>query len=79
MIIATRSDLDAAKGTPDYDRFLAGLRGTLTTQVDTQVYPPSYDSTLQVGDLGYLPPVIVETATPETAARFGFTPEDLAP
>jgi len=76
-IIATRSDLDALKGTSAYDQFLAFLRGTLTTRVNAQAYPDGYDSQLQPGDAGYLPPLWQDIPNSSVAARFGFTPEEL--
>jgi len=76
-IIATRADLDSLKGTPAYDQFLEFLRGTLTNRVNGQVYPDGYDSRLQPGDDGYLAPIFVGQSSPETAAKYGFTPEEL--
>lgn len=79
MQIATRSDLETLRGTPAYNQFLDLLRGTLTTRTDVQVYPAGYDSSLQIGSLGYLPPVWEERPTPEVAAKYGLTPQELNP
>jgi len=76
--IATRADLDACRGTAAYDQFLTYLRGTLSRRTNTQTYPDQYDSSLQPGAAGYLPPIWVDVPDPSTAARFGFTPEQLA-
>jgi hypothetical protein len=76
-IIATRADLDTLQGTPAHDQFLAFLRGTLTTRANTQAYPDGYDSQLQPGDAGYLPPIWLDMPDSSVAARYGFTPEEL--
>lgn len=79
-IIATRADLDAlALADPvAHAEFVRSLRASLTTPCDVAEYPDDYDRTLPPADAGYIAPVIELRATPETAARFGFTPETLA-
>ena len=79
-IIATRQDLDAiATNNPEeHARFLSLIRASLTTRINAAEYPKGYDSTLTDGQDGYIPPVWKEVSTPETAARFGFTAEELA-
>lgn len=79
-IIATRSDLDAlATSAPaEHAAFLALLRASLTTRTDVQAYPEGYDHTLTPEAPGYLTPIYEDRPTPELAARFGFTPEQLA-
>ena len=78
-IIATRADLETLRGTPAYDEFIAFLRGTLTTRSNIQVYPDGYDTRLQEGDLGYLPPIYEDRPSPDLAAGYGFTPTQLDP
>jgi len=41
-VINTRADLEAVKGTQDYDVFMQGLRGSLTYTRDIAVYPEGY-------------------------------------
>lgn len=79
-IIATRADLDALALTDPaaHAAFLRSLRASLTTTLDVAEYPDDYDRTLTPADAGYIAPVIEVRATPETAARFGYTPEELA-
>ena len=79
-IINTRSDLDAlAVSDPAaHADFLSQLRVSLVTRYDVMEYPDGYDRTLMPADAGYIAPVYEERDTPETAARFGFTPTDLA-
>ena len=79
-IIATRQDLDAIAATnpAEHARFISLLRASLTSRIDVAEYPEGYDSTLAEGQDGYIPPVWQEVSTPETAAHFGFTAEELA-
>ena len=79
-IIATRQDLDsiAATNPAEHSRFLSLLRASLTSRIDVAEYPEGYDSTLTDGQDGYIPHVWQEVSTPETAAHFGFTAEELA-
>ena len=79
-IIATSTDLEALAATnpAEHSKFVALLRASLTTRTNVAVYPEGYDSTLTEGQAGYVPPVWQDVSTPETAARFGFTAEELA-
>mgnify|MGYP003589273867 CR=1 FL=1 len=79
-IISTRQDLDAIAATDpvEHARFISLLRASLTSRIDVAEYPEGYDSTLTDGQDGYIPPVWQDVSTPETAARFGFTAEELA-
>lgn len=79
-IIATRQDLDALAATnpAEHSRFLSLLRASLTSRIDVAEYPEGYDSTMTEGQAGYVPPVWQDVSTPETVARFGFTPQELA-
>lgn len=78
-VIATRRDLDALAVTnpEEHARFVALLQASLVTCVDTQVYPEGYDRMLAPSSAGYLAPIQEDRSTPESAARFGFTPEEL--
>ena len=80
-IIATRRDLDALAVTDpeEHARFVALLQASLVTRVDTQVYPEGYDRLLAPDSAGYLAPIYENRSTPEIAAQFGFTPEELVP
>lgn len=79
-IIATRTDLDALAVTnpAEHTKFVALLRASLTARTNVAEYPEDYDSTLTDGQNGYIPPVWQEVPTPELAARFGFTADELA-
>ena len=79
-IIATRQDLDSISTTDpaEYARFIALLRASLTTRTDVREYPEGYDHTLAPDATGYLAPIFEDRSTPEFAARFGFTAEELA-
>ena len=79
-IIATRQDLDAiaATDTVEHSKFIALLRASLVTRINVAEYPDGYDSTMTEGQAGYVPPVWQDVSTPETVARFGFTPQELA-
>ena len=74
-VINSREDLDAIRGTPQHAVFMRYLAGTLTTKTDVAVHPADY------GQPGYTGPVIApvwqEVDSPATAARFGFTPEEV--
>ncbi|MEN6533420.1 MAG: hypothetical protein ABFD89_07145 [Bryobacteraceae bacterium] len=79
-IINTRADLDAlAVSDPEsHAAFLGQLRASLVTRYDATEYPDGYDRALTPTDAGYIAPEYEEHDTPATAARFGFTPTDLA-
>ena len=70
IIINTRADLDALKGTPDYLPALRAIAGTMDTTVNTAEYPEGY------GNPGYIGPSIeptwTTTETLETIHRLGF-------
>ena len=42
IIINTRTDLEALKGTPDYLPALRAIAGTMETMVNTAEYPEGY-------------------------------------
>ena len=70
IIINTRADLGALKGTPDYLLALRAIAGTMDTTVNTAEYPEGY------GDPSYSGPFIEPTWTAvetlETIHRLGF-------
>ena len=78
-IINTRADLDAlAVSDPEsHAAFLGQLRASLVTRYDATEYPDGYDRTLLPEAPGYIAPAYEVRDTPETAASFGFTPEEL--
>jgi len=71
--INTREDLDALAGTPEYDEFMAYLKGTLTRRVDMAAYPEDYDNTLQPGDTGYVAPDWQDVEDLTVIERYGLT------
>lgn len=70
IIINTRADLDALRGSPDYLEALRAVAGSLATAIDAAVYPEGYN------DPGYAGPTVepdwqnVETLS--TIQRLGF-------
>ena len=70
IIINTRADLDALKGTPDYLPVLRAIAGTMDTTVNTAEYPEGY------GDPSYsgpsIEPVWTTVETLGTILRLGF-------
>ena len=70
IIINTRADLDALKGTSDYLPALRAIAGTMDTTVNTAEYPEGY------GDPSYNGPLIgpewTTVETLETIRRLGF-------
>ena len=70
IIINTRADLDALKGTSDYLPALRAIAGTMETTVNTAKYPEGY------GDPSYNGPLIAPewttVETLETIRRLGF-------
>ena len=79
-IIATRQDLDAIAATnpAEHARFISLLRASLTTRTDVREYPEGYDHSLTPSSTGYIAPIFEDRPTPELAAHFGFTSEELA-
>lgn len=70
IIINTRADLDALKGTPDYLPALRTIAGTMETTVNTAEYPKDYDEDAP-GAL-VVEPVWTRVETLETIRRLGF-------
>ena len=74
IIINTRQDLDAVKGTPEYDDFMAALKGSMTRKQDMQTYPDNYGMPDYDGDV--LEPIWQDVEDLSTIERFGFTKKD---
>lgn len=74
MIINTRQDLDAIKGTQEYTDFMLFLKGSITKQVDTQTYPEGYGQFDYSGPA--LKPIWTEIKDLSVIERFGFTEAD---
>ena len=75
-VINTRADLDSIAGTAEHDEFMKYLKGSMTRQQNTAVYPDGY------GQPGYEGPIVepvwesVEDLS--TITRFGFKKSDFA-
>lgn len=71
MIINTRADLEALKGSGEYRSALLQLKASMTTRVDAAVYPEGY------GQPGYegepVATVWQEVETLEAIERLGFS------
>ena len=78
-ILNSRADLDALalSDLAAHAAFIDRLRTSLITPTDVAEYPEDYDRATPPSAPGYIEPLIENRATPETAARFGFTPEGL--
>jgi len=76
IIINTREDLEAAKGTTEYDEFMQALKGSMTRKQDVQAYPENYGMPDYDGDL--LEPVWEDVEDLSTIERFGFTKADFS-
>ena len=74
IIINTREDLDAIKGTPEYAEFMAMLKGSMTRKQDIQVYPEGYNHPGYDGPK--LEPIWDYVEDLSTIERFGFTKAD---
>jgi hypothetical protein len=73
-VINTREDLEAVKGTPEYDEFMQALKGSMTRKQDVAVRPDNYGTPDYDGDP--IPPVWEDVEDLSTIERFGFTKED---
>ena len=71
MIINSRDDLDALKGTPAYLEALRALAGSMVTSMDMAVYPEGH------GQPDYTGPTVEpdwhEVETLDVIERMGFT------
>ena len=78
-ILNSRADLDALalSDLAAHAAFIDRLRASLITPTDVAGYPEDYDRATPPSAPGYIEPIIENRATPEMAARLGFTPEDL--
>lgn len=70
LIINTRADLDALKGTDRYLDAMKAIAGTLCTTVDVAVYPEGYGQPGYVG--GAIDPDWQTVETLNTIQRLGF-------
>ena len=75
-VINTREDLDAIKGTPEYDEFMIALAGSMTRKQDVQAYPDNYNDPDYDGDK--LDPIWEDVEDLSTIKRFGFQKSDFA-
>ena len=73
-IINTREDLEAVKGTAEYDAFMQILKGSMLRKQDIQVYPEGYNQPDYEGDK--LLPVWEEVEDLSIINRFGFAKAD---
>lgn len=75
-VINTRDDLEAINGTPEYDEFMATLKGSMIHKRNVQVYPEGYGTPEYEGP--ELEPIWEEVEDLSTITRFGFTKADFA-
>lgn len=75
-VINTREDLDAIHGTPEYDKFMVALKGSMTRKQDVQVYPDNYNDPDYDGEA--LEPIWEDVEDLSTIERFGFQKSDFA-
>lgn len=75
-VINTRDDLEAINGTPEYDEFMAALKGSMTYKRNVQVYPEGYGTPEYEGP--ELEPIWEEVEDLSTITCFGFTKADFA-
>lgn len=75
-VINTREDLDAIQGTPEYDEFMAALKGSMTRKQDTAVRPDNYSDPDYDGEV--IAPVWEDVEDLSTIEQFGFTKGDFA-
>lgn len=75
-VINTRDDLEAINGTPEYDEFMAALKGSMTHKRNVQVYPEGYGTPEYEGP--ELEPIWEEVEDLSIITRFGFTKADFA-
>jgi len=73
-VINTREDLEAVKGTPEYDEFMSALAGSMTRKQDVAVRPDNYSDPDYDGP--EIPPVWEDVEDLSTIGRFGFTKQD---
>jgi hypothetical protein len=74
IIINTREDLEAAKGTPEHDEFMQALKGSMTRKQDVAVRPDNYNDPDYDGP--EILPVWEDVEDLSTIKRFGFTKAD---
>lgn len=74
IVINTREDLDAIRGTTQHAEFMASLKGSMTRKQDIQVYPDGYNQPGYEGEA--LEPIWSDVEDLTTIERFGFTKSD---
>ena len=74
IIINSREDLEAVKGTAEYDKFMQALKGSMTRKQDVQVYPDGYSQPDYEGEK--LEPIWQDVEDLSTIERFGFSKND---
>lgn len=72
--INSREDLDSLQGTPEYDKFMELLKGSMTIKQDIAVYPDGYGSPDYEGEK--INPVWTDIEDLSMIKRFGFSKED---
>ena len=77
-VINTREDLDLLKteNPEQYAEFMAYLKGSMTRQQDTAVYPDNYNQPDYAGDK--IDPIWKTVEDLSTIKRFGFKKTDFA-
>ena len=73
-IINTREDLDAIIGTPEHEKFMQMLKGSMLRKQDVQVYPEGYNQPDYEGEK--LNPIWEDVEDLSIITRFGFTKAD---
>jgi hypothetical protein len=73
-IIQTRDDLEQIKGTEEYSKFMALLKGSMIRRQDVQLYPEGYNTPEYEGP--NLEPIWEDVEDLSTIQRFGFDKKD---
>lgn len=73
-VINTREDLEALKGTKEYDDFMPILKGSMLRKQNIQVYPEGYSQPDYVGEK--LEPIWEVVEDLSIIQRFEFTKAD---
>lgn len=74
IVINSREDLEAIRGTKHYDEFMESLKGSMTRKQDIQVYPDGYNQPGYKGEV--LEPIWSDVEDLTTIQRFGFSKKD---
>jgi hypothetical protein len=73
-VINTREDLEALKGTKEYDDFMQILKGSMLRKQNIQVYPEGYNQPDYQGEKLF--PIWENVEDLSIITRFGFTKAD---